>query len=222
MTSPSIVTSAYISPLQQSICSNWVSNGVYLYSYLRNKLIVIARWCIAARSFVHFMSLSYYILWSSQINKHAFEVFVIAYMASLLLNKYSSFMECIWLQFALLNVSFPYLLAHSRWLLLVSHPPPASPLGCLVVYWDGSMPRWWNPTATWQCTAHYCWKLPTNFNLQLFCINKGDRTWKKRLWVKEVRKKANLNVIGASVINNGLIVIPSHPHYSHYKSWMRN
>jgi len=39
---------------------------------------------------------------------------------------------------------------------------------------------------------------------------------------KEVRKKGDLNKICESVINNGLMVIPSCPHHNHYNSWMRN
>jgi len=56
------------------------------------------------------------------------------------------------------------------------------------------------------CTTRYCWKLPTSFNLQLFCINKGDRA---TFVGKEVRtEKGDLNEICASVINNGLMVYP--------------
>jgi len=125
-----------------------------------------------------------------------------------------------------LSYSYPLLKAPIRWL-LVSHPPPASLLGCRIVSHyllcpcseDHVMLK-----SDDNAIVHYALLLKTTHKLQSLTnlYNKGDRAWRKRLWVKEVRKKVDLNKIYASVTNNDAMVIPSRPHHSHYNSWMRN
>jgi len=78
-------------------------------------------------------------------------------------------------------------IVYSKPLLSLLSAKPLFTLSMLKIPCDAEM---------WQCTARYCWKLPTSFNVLLFCINRGDRA---TLVGKEVRKKGDLNEICACI-----------------------